>query len=81
MKLLSIIVTLIATAALSLSAHSGRTDSNGGHRCTKTGTYHYHAFPESGTDALRNKSEANTSSQVSKTSMKPEKKATEKAAG
>jgi hypothetical protein len=81
MKLFSIILTLIATATLSLSAHPGRTDSNGGHWCTKTGTYHYHAFPESDTDALRNKSEANTSSQVGKASVKPQNKATEKAAG
>ena len=79
MKSLSIIITLFAT--LSLSAHSGRTDSNGGHRCTKTGTYHYHAFPESDTDALRNKSEANTSSQVSNASVELDKKATVKAAG
>lgn len=39
---LSILILFSATV---LSAHSGRTDSCGGHWCTKTGTYHYHADP------------------------------------
>ena len=33
---------LIVVTLLSASAHSGRTDSNGGHWNRSTGTYHYH---------------------------------------
>jgi|LXNH01.1.fsa_nt_gb hypothetical protein len=38
------LLLLILTSVL-LSAHSGRTDANGGHWETATGTYHYHADP------------------------------------
>ena len=38
-------IILISLSSALLSAHSGRTDSNGGHRCTATGTYHYHFDP------------------------------------
>lgn len=36
---MGLIVTSLATP---VSAHSGRTDSNGGHRVSATGEYHYH---------------------------------------
>lgn len=39
---LSILVLFSTTL---LSAHSGRTDACGGHWCTATGTYHFHADP------------------------------------
>ena len=41
-KVLLILLAFILTLGLCSSAHSGRTDSNGGHRETATGDYHYH---------------------------------------
>jgi len=35
-------LTLIVMITTMLSAHSGRTDSNGGHYSRSTGEYHYH---------------------------------------
>lgn len=37
-----VIIILIFTITLSVSAHPGRTDANGGHYNRKTGEYHYH---------------------------------------
>lgn len=43
-KLISILCALIITTALAfpVTAHPGRTDSNGGHYNRATGEYHYH---------------------------------------
>lgn len=41
-KLLSVLLCLILLLALPAAAHSGRTDSNGGHTDHSTGEYHYH---------------------------------------
>lgn len=44
-KFLFLIITVIlifATAITPVFAHSGRTDSNGGHKDNSTGEYHYH---------------------------------------
>ncbi len=35
-------IFLILTISISLFAHGGRTDSNGGHNNKSTGEYHYH---------------------------------------
>ena len=40
-KIISIVGILLLVSGLAV-AHSGRTDSSGGHKNTKTGTYHYH---------------------------------------
>ena len=40
-----LILTFIAFTAMPVLAHSGRTDSFGGHWNHKTGTYHYHGGP------------------------------------
>ena len=37
-----LLATLLIFNGMDLHAHSGRTDSKGGHRNSKTGTYHYH---------------------------------------
>ena len=37
-----IAAVIILTASLTLYAHSGRTDSRGGHHKRSTGEYHYH---------------------------------------
>lgn len=42
MKILCIGLIALSVVFLTSLDHSGRTDSNGGHNCTKTGTYHYH---------------------------------------
>jgi hypothetical protein len=36
------IIVFVMTTALTLYAHSGRTDSSGGHYNRSTGEYHYH---------------------------------------
>ena len=36
------LIMLIASMPLSVNAHSGRTDSKGGHKNHSTGEYHYH---------------------------------------
>ena len=41
-RILALIVILLVTFPLMVLAHSGRTDSNGGHYNRKTGEYHYH---------------------------------------
>lgn len=41
-KLLLVAVLLICITAVPARAHSGRTDSNGGHYNRSTGEYHYH---------------------------------------
>ena len=40
-RLVSVVSILLLVAGLAIS-HSGRTDARGGHRNTKTGTYHCH---------------------------------------
>lgn len=41
------ILSLLLSSALCASAHTGRTDSNGGHTNHSTGEYHYHhGYPE-----------------------------------
>lgn len=41
------IVTVVVMLMVSVSAHPGRTDSNGGHHNRSTGEYHYHhGYPE-----------------------------------
>lgn len=42
MKKIIPIVIFIMLFSISCFAHSGRTDSNGGHYDTSTGEYHYH---------------------------------------
>lgn len=42
MKKSIFILLMLMLTVISLSAHSGRTDSNGGHYNHKTGEYHYH---------------------------------------
>lgn len=39
---ISIVALLILLLTITASAHSGRTDSNGGHYNNSTGEYHYH---------------------------------------
>ena len=47
-----IIILIVCFAfCLSASAHSGRTDANGGHWDRKAGTYHYHGAPKAGTSS------------------------------
>ena len=43
-KILLVILTiaLLASLVLCVNAHSGKTDSNGGHTDSSTGEYHYH---------------------------------------
>ena len=41
-----VFVLLIIFCSL-LYSHPGRLDSNGGHRDSRTGTYHYHRTPSS----------------------------------
>ena len=41
-RILALIVILLIAFPLLVLAHSGRTDSNGGHYNRKTGEYHYH---------------------------------------
>lgn len=41
-RILALVVILLVTFPLLVLAHSGRTDSNGGHYNRKTGEYHYH---------------------------------------
>jgi len=41
-KILLLVTTLSIITSTSAFAHSGRTDSNGGHTDKKTGKYHYH---------------------------------------
>ncbi|MEE1046971.1 MAG: YHYH domain-containing protein [Clostridia bacterium] len=41
-KIICIVVLCILLSAIIVSAHSGRTDSNGGHYNRSTGEYHYH---------------------------------------
>lgn len=42
-----LIITCLCSLSLPASAHSGRTDSNGGHYDHSTGEYHYHhGYPE-----------------------------------
>ena len=38
-----IVTAFVVVTSLTLYAHSGRTDSSGGHYNRKTGTYHYHS--------------------------------------
>lgn len=40
---ISMVVLLLTTSAISAFAHSGRTDSSGGHNKTSDGSYHYHS--------------------------------------
>ena len=40
--LVTLILLLISFCGVLASAHSGRTDSNGGHTNSATGEYHYH---------------------------------------
>jgi hypothetical protein len=42
MKKIFLAVVLCCVIAFQASAHSGRTDKNGGHWDNSTGTYHYH---------------------------------------
>lgn len=44
MRLLKLLIAFALCLSLSVtaSAHSGRTDSNGGHTDSETGEYHYH---------------------------------------
>ena len=42
MKKTTFIILLCVILALCASAHSGRTDSKGGHYNRRTGEYHYH---------------------------------------
>ena len=76
-----LITILSSFFCLSLTAHQGRTDKNGGHYDRSNGSYHYHAVPQIEADMLRNKSEANNGAKISKATVKSEKKATEKVAG
>ena len=41
-RILALVVILLIAFPLLVLAHSGRTDSNGGHYNRKTGEYHYH---------------------------------------
>lgn len=41
-KAVCVIVLLISIFTIAISAHSGRTDANGGHYDSSTGKYHYH---------------------------------------
>lgn len=65
-KLKTISLTLIITLLLSSTsfAHSGRTDSRGGHWNRKTGTYHYH---NSGVKRSTTKSTSSSKSTTSST--------------
>lgn len=42
MKIISFSLVVASVVFTTSLDYSGRTDSNGGHNCTKTGTYHYH---------------------------------------
>ena len=46
MKVVLTVLTLFCLAQFGFS-HSGRTDSNGGHWCRATNTYHYHSQADS----------------------------------
>lgn len=45
-------ILLILVFSTSVFAHSGRTDTNGGHNKTSDGTYHYHSGSDRGTEYL-----------------------------
>lgn len=57
--LIGIIITVHFISAVSVFAHPGRTDANGGHWDRKTGTYHFH----SGEYAGRNSSGSSSTSE------------------
>ena len=48
MKKIILLVAALLSLSIGVYAHSGRTDSNGGHWNHKTGTYHYHSGPKAG---------------------------------
>ena len=52
-----LLVMLLILNCMDLYAHSGRTDSNGGHLNRETGTYHYHS---GGTSKSRSSSSIGT---------------------
>jgi hypothetical protein len=43
--IVGLLIWLCFFGATSLHAHSGRTDSRGGHNVTADGSYHYHSSP------------------------------------
>jgi hypothetical protein len=47
MRVIIIGIFIFIITILNASAHSGRTDKNGGHWNRKKGTYHYHSKKES----------------------------------
>lgn len=55
LSFLLIISIIISSSLICVNAHSGRTDSKGGHYDRSTGEYHYH----NGSNSYRNKSEEN----------------------
>ena len=55
LSFLLIISIIISSSLICANAHSGRTDSKGGHYDRSTGEYHYH----NGSNSYRNKSEEN----------------------
>ena len=59
MKNKMFICILLVICLTNAIAHSGRTDSNGGHWNRKTGTYHYH---NGGTSSSGSKSSSNSNS-------------------
>ncbi len=56
-RILALVVILLIVFPLLVLAHSGRTDSNGGHYNRKTGEYHYH----NGGPAYNSSSSSNSS--------------------
>ena len=65
MKRLLLFLILITLLIVSASAHSGRTDANGGHWDRKNGTYHYHSGPHAG------QSSSSSSTYVPPATIKP----------
>ena len=47
MKAIIVIMFIFSITTVDVLAHSGRTDSNGGHWNRKKGTYHYHGKKKS----------------------------------
>ena len=45
---IGVVVSILLVSCLAVLAHSGRTDANGGHWDTSTGTYHYHTGESAG---------------------------------
>lgn len=75
-KFLCLLIAIFVLFSFSASvyAHSGRTDSNGGHWNTKTGTYHYHNGGSSSSSSGSTSGSTSTY-QLPSTTLTPEKQA------